>query len=90
MNQMINKGLYRTRDGSFIMFRWRRTKRNGKPFAELINIVTGDNWFMSMSKARTQRYLANLTYLNCRVKCRLGTYQNYYAAMHPDFKRGGA
>lgn len=88
MRQLINHGLYRTRDNSFVMFRWRRTGYHHKPFCELVNIVTGDVWNMSMSKPRTQRYLSSLTYTGAKVKCSLTTLQSYIPdAIHPDYRR---
>ncbi len=86
--RMVNRGLYRTPDNSFIMFRWRKYGRGGKPFAELINIVTGDSWYMSMSKGRTQRYLSALKYTGAKVKCDLKPWHSYNGSVHSDYKRG--
>ncbi len=88
--RLINRGLYRTPDNSFIMFRWRRHTKYGKPFAELVNIVTGDCWNMALHKAKTQRYLDRLTYTGAKVQCRLNTTQAYSPPQYPnpDFSRG--
>ena len=64
MAKIKHRGLYRTPENSYvyITLQWKQRR------ASLVNIVTGDRWFMPLDAFRTMRYLSRLTFTGALVK----------------------